>query len=394
MKTWIKNARVIDGLGQAWERASVLFDETGILDIVQKGEIEIGEGQHCIDGTGKTLLPGLIDCHIHLGAGGLEEEVSETVMGAAIVLQLKSCAKYGITTVRNMGTNYDSDVKIRNLIHSGYIKGPRIIACGRGITITGGHAWTMSYECDSTEEVRKAVRNSIKNGVDFIKLFATGGMGTKGSIPNSPQLTQEQMLVACEEAKRAGLFAAAHCTGIEGAQRAIRAGVRSIEHLQLDEATAQMMYEYKTYYCPTIINRYNIIHCTDPGWQWLRNKSNPVDLDRKKKALQLCKAYQIPICASTDAFENSADGRSLTPIGKSLVDELELYTAYGLSAMDAILTATKNASEMLQISQETGTIVLGKCADLLLVHGNPLENIGDLRRVSMTYQGGRLLYTE
>lgn len=387
MKKAINNVRIVDGTGAVLERGSILFDENGIIEISEYPQ----EGDWELDGEGRTLLPGLIDCHVHLGKGALGTTATEVEQGMCMTVQLEECLKYGITTVRNMGTADDCDIKARNLLNTGVLKGPRLIASGRGISITGGHGWQMNYECDTPDQARKAARKAIHAGADILKMFATGGMGTKGSIPNAPQLSEEQMRVICEEADRAGLLTGAHCTGMEGAQRAIRAGVRSIEHIQLDEETALLMKEKGSYYCPTIVTRYNIIHSTEPEYEYMRKKASPQDLERKKKAIGLCLKYGIPICASTDSI-GTLKNNGLTRMGESLHTELKIYHEYGLTNMQAIQSATKTAAVMLRIDDMTGTLESGKCADMVLIDGNPVEDIGDTSKVIMTIRGGEVLY--
>ncbi len=290
-----------------------------------------------------------------------------------------------------MGTADDSDIKIRNLVNSGYLEGPRILASGRGFSITGGHGWSMNYEVDTPEESRKAARKAIFHGADVLKMFATGGMGTKGSIPNAPQLSQEQMQVICQEADRAGLLTAAHCTGIEGAERSIRAGERCFEHIQMDEEVAELMQAHGCFYCPTIVTRYNIIHSTAPEYEHMRKKASPQDLERKRKAIQFCLQYGIPICAGTDSIGTILND-GLTKMGESLLTELMIYQEYGMDNMQVIQSATKTAAQMLRIDEETGTLETGKCADLILVDGNPAENLKDLQNLIFTVKGGRFVY--
>ena len=251
MRQAIVHARILRETGQVTENGYVVFDESGILELGE-GEYRGKDLDEKIDGEGKTLMPGLIDCHVHLGYGGLSPDTPEVEQGMAIAMQMREFLKYGITTVRSMGTKDDCDIKMRNLIASGYLTGPRIIASGQGMCITGGHGWPMNYECDTPDEAKKAARKAIYAGADILKMFATGGMATKGSIPNAPQMSEEQMRAVCREADRTGLLTGAHCTGIEGAQRAIRAGVRSIEHIPMDEETARMMKEHGCYYLSLI----------------------------------------------------------------------------------------------------------------------------------------------
>lgn len=224
-----------------------------------------------------------------------------------------------------------------------------------------------------------------------MKMFATGGMATKGSIPNAPQMSEEQMRAVCREADRTGLLTGAHCTGIEGAQRAIRAGVRSIEHIPMDEETARMMKEHGCYYCPTIVTRYNIIHSTEPEYEHMRKKASPQDLEKKKAAIGLCLKYGIPICASTDSM-GSLKNDGLTKMGESLVTELNIYHEYGLTNLQAIQSATSTAAEMLRLDQVTGRMKEGLQADLILVDGKPDEDLNALRNISMTVRGGTVLY--
>lgn len=383
MRTIIHNVHLIDGTGTESTNMDVAFENGIIIDVASTPL----QGDTIIDATGKTMIPGLIDCHVHLGFSGFDDEHTDAQIGALCLEQLQSCFQYGITTLRNMSTKNNVDIQIRDLIEENGIKAPRLLACGKGLSITGGHGWKFNVQVDTPEEALKAARGQILLKSDHIKLFATGGMGTKGSIPNCPQLTEDQMRVVCEEANRVGVLTAAHCTGIEGAQNAIRAGVRSIEHIQLDEETALLMKEKGAFYCPTIITRYNIVHTTDPAYQWIRKKAKPGDLERKALAIKLCKQHGIPICASTDAM-----GKGLTILGPSLSDELSLYVEYGLSPMEAIQTATKVASEMLRIDEETGTISKGKCADFVLLEANPLEDMKALKKVYMTFREGSIAY--
>ena len=214
MRTRIRNVRVFDGT-RLWDApADVMFDETGIL------ENESAPADVEIDGTGKTLTPGLMDGHVHMGGEGMEPPATDAgliTMGAVLAAQAQSLWRYGITTVRNCGTGKNADLAVRDAIRAGKCPGVRILGCGRVVCITGGHGWPMGWQADTVDEARKAARTQLRDGADFVKLMATGGMGTKGSVPNAPQLTEAQMHAAVEEAALVGRFTAAHCTGLEGA---------------------------------------------------------------------------------------------------------------------------------------------------------------------------------
>lgn len=380
MRTRIRNVRVFDGT-RLWDApADVMFDETGIL------ENDSAPADVEIDGTGKTLTPGLMDGHVHMGGEGMEPPATDAgliTMGAVLAAQAQSLWRYGITTVRNCGTGKNADLAVRDAIRAGKCPGVRILGCGRVVCITGGHGWPMGWQADTVDEARKAARTQLRDGADFVKLMATGGMGTKGSVPNAPQLTEAQMHAAVEEAALVGRFTAAHCTGLEGAQRAIRAGVHIIEHAQLDEETARMMAESGAAYCPTIVTRYNILHTEDPRYQWMRAKADPGDLVRKRQALAHCKAMSIPVLAGTDAGPNP-----MTPLGESLWRELGIYCEYGMTPVEALHAATAGAAAILGLADCTGSIRPGLAADLALFDGNPAEDITRLNTLCRTWQGG------
>ena len=215
MKTLIRNVKLFDGTALAPRPMDVLFDESGILAVKEAGAAPAA-ADAVVDGTGKTLTPGLIDGHVHLGSLSMSSPTDpkgHTAAGALIAAQVQDLRRWGITAVRNCGTGVNADLVVRDMIRDGLIDGARIVGCGRCICITGGHAWPMGIETDTVDETRKAARLQLREGADFVKLMATGGMGTKGSVPNAPQLTEAQMRAAAEEAASVGKFTAAHRSG-------------------------------------------------------------------------------------------------------------------------------------------------------------------------------------
>lgn len=385
MKTRIEHVRIFDGEQVLAGADSVLFDEAGILEVGGSGE-----AHRVIDGAGKTLTPGLMDGHVHLGMSGMSPVDSPEALiraGARIVAQAQEVWRYGITTVCSCGTGGDADIHVRDLIREGTVPGARIVACGRGISITGGHGWPMNHQCDDDVQALRAARIQLRSGADLVKLFATGGMATKGSVPNAPQLSESQMRAAVEAAELVGALTRAHATGLEGAQRAVRAGVRIIDHTQLDEETARMLADAGAFYCPTIVTRYNILHTEDPRYQFMRAKANPGDLERKKRALDLCRQLGIGILAGTDSGPSE-----LTPIGSSLWQELAIYQEFGLTPVQALTAATAGAARALRLEGTAGRVVPGLAADLALFDGDPTQDISALSTLRMTFQGGVLRY--
>ncbi len=392
MKTVINHVRIITGTDQVIENGSFQFENgkiTGISGEELKGDV-------VLDGTGKTVIPGLIDCHVHLGMeapgqGFAMKASNDTELGARIMKQCLEFPKYGVTCVRNAGTDSDGDLYARNMFAREKFSSIRILACGTPISITGGHG-NYAEGFDTAEEVLRETRKKIKQGMDVIKFVVTGGMGTRFSNPAAVQYTREELEPAVREAKICGKITMAHCTSLPGAQNAIQAGMRSIEHAQLDEETVEMMRERwemgdEVYYCPTMITRYSILHNDDPEFSWMKKKADPKDMDRKRKAVRLCHEAGIPVCASTD---------SNTPFVRpgDVLKEIALYTECGLSNLEAIQTATRNAARLCMIEKETGTLEEGKCADFVVLSGNPLEDIHMLEKVESTWRNGECLYGE
>ena len=381
-KTVISNVRIYTGTGKIIEKGALSFRDGTICEI-SEGSDPL-RGDLLIDGQGATLMPGLIDCHVHLGYGMYDEDISEKEQELLIISQLKEFPGYGITTVRNMATKWGSDIKVRDRIKRGEIKGPGIIACGEAITSLKGHGWPMSKECANAGQVAAAADEILSAGADFIKIIATGGMMTKGSIPNAPQFTAEEMAMAVKAADQAGLLTAAHCTGLEGAKRAILAGVRSIEHIPMDEEIASLMKEHDCFYVPTIVTRYNILHTEDPQYVHMREKAKPEDLEKKRAAISRCLRYGIPICAGTDAIGGRDYKKGLTILGESLLTELMIYHEYGMSCEAVLASATSTAAKMLGIDHLTGSLEIGKRADLNLVFGKPDEDLTKYSKNSPT----------
>lgn len=390
MSILIRNARIIIGDGTVHDHASLLYEGKTIRYVGPDEK----PADRVIDGTGKTLIPGLFDCHVHLGmvtpgSGVPMETEDETELGARMMKQCQELPRYGVTAVRNMGTNRDADIILKNALKNIEYPGIHVFTCGSPITITGGHGH-LADGFDSPVEVLRETRRKIKLGADGIKFIMTGGMATKNSKPGALQYTAEDIRAAVSEAKGCGKITGAHCTSVEGAKEAIKAGVRSIEHTQLDEETADMMLErWKNgdpiYFCPTLVARYSILHNTLPEFAWITKKAKPGDMERKMKAVRLCHERGIPVCASTDA--NSP----IVPLG-GVLKELELYVECGLSEMEAITTATANAAALCMVDDSTGTLKEGKMADFVLLEKDPLQNIQNLHAVEMTVCGGQCLY--
>ncbi|HSP21486.1 MAG TPA: amidohydrolase family protein [Planococcus sp. (in: firmicutes)] len=383
------NIRILtNGDKDVIESGEVLFDATGILDVGQEAAF-VEEPVTEIDGTGLTVLPGMIDSHVHLGmdaspdpfAKMKEEEPADIAFRA--VKQGTEFLAAGITSVRNLGTRYNADISYRNAVEAGTIIGPRVYASGRPIVMTGGHGHVMAIEADGPEEVTKAARAQLKAGADVLKMMATGGVLTKGTDPGAVQLSEEEMRCICQEAENLSKTTAAHTIGAEGIKNAIRAGVTTIEHAyMLDEEAVELMLEKGTFLVPTLIAPRLILEQPGSVPEHMIKKVEKI-IDNHSVSFQMALEAGIPIAAGTDAG---------TPfnIPGLLAKELELMVSNGMSEKEAIRSATIIAAKAVKADAIIGSIETGKMADLLVVEGNPLEDIGVLKQPRYVFTGGKL----
>ncbi len=355
------------------------------IDIVIEGGIikEIGKNIEDIkykdaeklDLSGKYLLPGLINSHVHLFLDGSVNVMASLQEDAGVKL-LKAAnfaydfLKSGVTTVRDLGGVNYLDLSLREAINRGIIDGPRYLVSGKPIVMTGGHGYFFAREADGPDEVRKAARENLKKGVDVLKFMATGGVLTPGVEPGSPQLTYEEMKAGIEEAHKAGKKAAAHAQGNEGIKNAIRAGIDSIEHgIFLDDEAISMMIDRGTYLVPTLSAGYLI---AEEGKEagipaYTVEKSKRV-MDPYYKSFRLACERGAKIAFGTDA------GTPLNFHGPVTL-EMKLMVKHGLKVWDAIRAATIVAAELLGMDDKIGSVEVGKFADLVVLDGNPLEDL-------------------
>ena len=293
---------------------------------------------------------------------------------------------HGVTTVRDVGGLYKVILAVRDTIHEGIFPGPRILAAGMPIQMTGGHARNLGLEVDGPHEARKGVRTMLRAGVDLIKLMATGGVYTEGEEPGSPQLTVEEMQAAVEEAHKAGRKVAAHAEGLQGILNALEAGVDTIEHGNfLNEEAAQRMVTGGQILVPTLSPFYRMAQLGTEGGipEYAVRKARQV-VSASFHAVELAKTHGIPIASGTD------DGSPKLPHGV-LVYELELLVRAGLSPVEALHAATTIAAKACGLFDQIGTLESGKSADFIGVTGDPLQDISALRNVDTVVIQGTLV---
>ncbi len=372
------------------EDAAVLINKEGeIVKCGRQGELEIPDGTEIIDYSGKVIMPGLIDAHVHLCLKPvadpfeilLEESAGRTAIRA--VEHARETLKAGVTTVRDMSGKDYVDLDLRDAVAEGNIVGPRILASGKNLAMTGGHGWPTAEEVDGPAQARRGARKQIKEGADQIKIMATGGVMTEGVKPGAPQMTENEMRAAIEEAHKADRKTAAHAQGTEGIKNALRAGIDSIEHgIFLDEQSINLMKENGVYLVPTLAAPHWISEKGEESGipDYAVEKSDDVIEDHRDSFRKAHEAG-VKIAMGTDA------GTPFNEHGRNY-KELELMVENGMTCREALIAATTGGAKLLGISAKTGSIAPGKEADLLVLGKNPLEKIENLETLERIYLRG------
>lgn len=371
---------LINGTGDLHDNATVLVRGTKILAAGPSNEVRIPKGAVRIDGRGLSMIPGLIDCHVHLCLGGepdvvgtLEsEQPSYTLLKSAT--HAKATVEAGFTTVRDVGSRDHSIFTLKQAIDSGLLPGPRIVGAGLVICMIGGHARFIGQEVEGTEQVRRVVAEQVAAGAGVIKIIASGGVLTPGTSPDEAQMTMEELAAAVDAAQQAGKRVAAHAHGAAGMKNAIHAGVRSIEHATLlDEESGALMKRYGVYMVPTLSALATTAACR-PGCGIPEGALAKAKSMTKRHQASFKAAHQsgIAIAMGTDA------GTPFNYHGEN-AQELERMVAFGMTPMEAIVASTATAAQLIGIQDSVGTLTKGREADLVILKGNPLRRIGILR---------------
>ena len=385
------------------ENQVIVIEGERIKAVGSAATVKIPSGASVIDLSNATVLPGLIDCHTHLGARAdrydeiYDFKSSPFDSAFSGVVNARKTLQAGFTSVRDVGSLPFLAVDLRNAINEGYVPGPRIVASGPGISITGGHGDLNNYSpqtrvtmfpderdygiADGADQIRHTIRAQVKYGVDVIKILATGGVLSKGDKPGAPQYTLEELKVAAETAHMAGRKIAAHAHGTEGIKNAILAGIDSIEHASLvDDEGIRLAKEHGTYFVMDIYNDDYILN-EAPKFGLSQEK---IDKERGIGRLQrenFEKAFKagVKMAFGTDA--------GVYPHGDN-AKQFSYMVKYGMTPAQAILSATLNAADLIGRSQELGTIEAGKYADIIAVEGDPLADVSALERISFVMKGG------
>lgn len=372
MTLLIDNVRVFDETGTVTPDHAVLVDGGIIGRIVPAAAVAGFEGER-IDGAGGTLLPGLIDCHVHLCYGA---EASPATIAAALTPgqvtmraldHAQATLRGGTTSVRDCGGIQYLVLAVRDACNQGRQPGPTIRASGRAICMTGGHGNLFGRVADGVDEVVKAVREEIHAGADVIKMMATGGVMTPGVNPEDAHFSIEELTAGVSEGHRFHKTCASHAQGTQGILNAVAAGFDSIEHgIFMTEEACEALVAAGTFLVPTLSAVENILLHRDVVPAFAVEKAGRV-AERHRQSIRMVYEAGGRIAMGTDA------GTPFNRHGEN-ARELAYMARIGIRSADAILTATRNAAELLRLP-DRGRIAEGLAADLLLVDGNPLEDI-------------------
>ncbi len=409
----IKGGILIDGTGKPpVEDAVVVIEDEKITSVSKMNEANIPKGDNVeiIEADGKTIMPGLIDSHVHIYTDGettdfisLPIHNNHLALAMKSIPRLKRTLEMGITSLRDGGSGWGwLEVALRDAINRGDIIGPRYFATGYHLTVTGGHGYFLpswlanmpvhteqsTIHCDGPDACRKTARLNLYNGTDNIKVVASRSIISKGGA-SAPQATIEELKAAIEEAHKIGKKTMAHSEGLIATKNAIEAGVDAIVHgTYTDEECAEMMVANNVILQPTnYVLKAIAFYGKDELSEWSL-KANMAWEDRKRNfKMYLNKGVKV-------SFGSDA-GVSYLRQGDN-AKELETFVELGMSNMDAIVAATKTSAEDIGIDNITGTIENGKMADIILIDGDPLQDIGVLGKedkIKMVMKEGEIVIT-
>jgi len=390
--------------GRYIEHPAIFIGNDGrISSIGDARTVKWGADVRHVDLSGKTLLPGLIDMHVHLDSpadiGGYRGlEYTDSFWQAAAVGNARAMLDAGFTTVRNVGSSTRNDVGLAQAIRDGYAIGPRIVPAGYALGATGGH-------CDSTflppslekpkkeegvgdgpEELRHQVRRQRKFGAEVIKVCATGGVFSRNTEPGQQQLTEEELRAIADEAHQWGVRVAAHAHGADGIKAAIRGGIDTIEHASLVDAEGIKLAVARKRPVWFGMDIYNTEYTQAEG------RKNGVLEDNLRKDREIAQIQRDNFRAAHKAgvrmvFASDAGVMPHSQIGR----QFATMVTYGMTPLEAIQSATRNAAEALGRERDVGAIQIGRYGDLVAVSGDPLANVRLLEKPDAVVKGGTLV---
>ncbi len=384
MNLILGGGRIIDGLGGELKCGTLVIEGQAITEVIEGKDYPPKDGFGRIDCRGKTVMPGLIDVHVHVGGGdvvpGLDDFRASRRLDEPLVMHAfrsleaaQRALRAGFTTLRDMSARDFVDVHLRNAAQENLVVAPRLICSGPGITMTGGHVWQKCIQVDGPQEIRKEIRRQIREGADWIKIMGVTGGTASGQDIRRTQFTQEEITTAVEETHRLGRRCAAHVHGLQGIALCIEAGMDTVEHgTFLDEGQAEKMCARGIYLVPTLLVSFARRQGTDDPA--LKKKDEGLQrmgirIPEPEERMALARKCGVKVLAGSDC------GGSTRAIFGHQGMELYWLTRCGFTNLEAIVSATGLAAEAMGLADTAGSIRPGRMADLLIVDGNPLEDV-------------------
>lgn len=367
--------------------AAVLVDDGVVRAVGRRDEVAAPDGVEMLDCGDLTVLPGLVDCHEHLlgrtryGEGTEALDEPEATWAVLFADHARRCLENGVTTVRVPGSYRAIDLGVRRAAVEGFLRAPRLVCAGQAITMTGGHGRGAGVEVDGAAACQQAARAQLAAGADFLKVMASGGVGTVrvGEDPTHPELTVDELAAVVTVAESARTYVTAHADGVDGIGNALDAGVHCIEHgIYLTADQAATMAARGVRMVPTLSTMLGIAR-RGAEWglpaEWVGIAEGILDVHR-------------------ESFQNALDAGVVFGVGTDgygdVVDEIVEFTTYGVSPMRAIQAATRDSAQITSPGARYGVLAVGHSADLIGVAGDPLADLAALRGPSLVMLEGRV----
>ncbi|MFP4553623.1 MAG: amidohydrolase family protein [Actinomycetota bacterium] len=377
--TVLTNVRLFDGTGAPVRDAMSVRITDGYIGAVSADPSEARADTRVIDLGGRFLMPGLIDCHTHLTIhtapeqGEGEEAPYPGVVSHLVGANLREALRMGITTIREMGAFGETVFEVRQAIRYGAFRAPRLLISGRLVSASspqGRHFPGMYREADGPDEMRKAAREQIRTGADFVKIMTTGARSVELENPGPAQMTREEVAAVVDEVHRLGYRVAAHCEGLEGTRLAIEEGVDTIEHgfyLHRAPELLDKLAERRGVLVPTLTFLHDVAERKADQWTAHLVERGAYNVEEAHRTLAAAIEAGVPIAMGWDGEPE-----------RMAASELGLMVEAGMSPADALVAATSTAAYVLGLDDLIGTVEVGKLADLLVVNADPTEDVGVL----------------
>ena len=391
----LSNARVLDGRGGISERATVRVSGGRVAEVLPGADAKAGSGPEGADLSGMTLMPALVDAHVHLSSYPTlppplrgEEPRADALRYFELANFARDLVSMGVLTVRDVGSEGDHALHLRQAVRLGLCPGPRILTCARIVSATspGCRIFGSMYRpADGPDEVRKAAREQLAAGADFVKVMATGARSVVLEDPETTQLTREEVRAVVEEAHRLGHRVAAHAEGLEGSRLAIEEGVDTVEHglsLHREPALLEKMAEHGQTLVPTLSTFHDVSEDHAEKYPCVLVGQAERQREEAYETLAAARAAGVRIAMGFDSY----------PLGQN-ARELVRMVEGGLTPMEGIVAATSGAADALGLG-DVGRVDRGSVADLLVLDGDPLSDpavLLDPERIRLVVQGGEII---